>query len=68
MPESYVRPVTSAKEPGPAWLPIWRFRLVALLILAVIAFATVRTVQYFQGSTRQDPGLDQPQEPQPLPS
>lgn len=64
MRESYVRPVVSAKEPGPGWLPVWRFRLTALLLLALLALGTVKIVQVMQGATRQDPGLDQPT-PQP---
>jgi len=59
MRESYVHPVTSGSEPGPAWLPVWRFRLVALLLLAALALGTVKLVQVMQGSTRQDPGVEQ---------
>jgi hypothetical protein len=35
MPESYVRPVTGAREPAPEWHAVWRFRVVALVLLVL---------------------------------
>ena len=40
MGESYVRPVTGAREPGPEWVALWRFRVVALVLLVVVGAGT----------------------------
>lgn len=39
--ESYVRPVTSAHEPTSRRVAVWRFRLIALLVLIVLAAVTM---------------------------
>jgi hypothetical protein len=42
--ESYVRPVTSAREPAPEWHAVWRFRVVAILLLALVAFGATKGI------------------------
>jgi hypothetical protein len=59
MGESYVRPVTGASEPLPRWVAVWRFRVLALVMLAVLAFVTVEVIQRVQGAERQDPGVSE---------
>lgn len=58
MGESYVRPVTSAREPAPEWRAVWRFRLVALVLLAVLAVITVWGVNKLLHAADQDPTSD----------
>jgi negative regulator of sigma E activity len=65
MGESYVRPVTGAREPLPRWVPVWRFRLGALLVVALLAWTVVWGVQQVQGVNRQDPGVDNELEQDP---
>jgi len=36
---------------------VWRFRLVALLLMGVAVLVGYRVFQYFSGATAQDPGL-----------
>ena len=60
MGESYVRPVTSAREPRPAWLAVWRFRLVVLALIAAFAFASVWFFrQYIDPNRAQDPSFQE---------
>lgn len=56
MGESYLRPPLTAREPRPRWIAVWRFRLVALLLLAVLAVAVAAVVLQFV-NTEQNPGL-----------
>lgn len=58
MRESYVRPVTAAREPVPEWRAVWRFRLVALVLLAVLAALTVWGVNQVLYVSDQDPTSD----------
>lgn len=39
MAEDYVRPVTSAREPRPAWREALAFRTVGVLVVLAIAYA-----------------------------
>ncbi len=57
MGESYVRPPLVPREATPAWLVTWRFRLVALVLMAVVVLLGFRVYQYFSGATDQDPGI-----------
>lgn len=57
MAERYTRPPLVPREAAPAWRATWRFRAVALVLLAVVAFAAVRLVQGFSAATGQDPGV-----------
>ena len=57
MGESYVRPVTGAHEPPPPWVAVWRFRVIALLLLVVLALATIQVIRILQGAEAQDPGV-----------
>ena len=65
MGESYVRPVTSAREPKPEWRAVWRFRLVALVLLAVLAVITVWGVNKLLHAANQDPTSDLGNDPSP---
>ncbi len=57
MGEQYVRPPLVAREAPPAWIAVWRFRLAALLVLAVLVLLGYRLFQEFSGATDQDPGV-----------
>lgn len=37
MRESYVPPVTRAREPAPEWHAVWRFRAAAIVLLVAVA-------------------------------
>lgn len=58
MVERYVRPVLLAREAPPAWLGVWRFRLVALLALSLLVLTSILLLRQFTGASEQDPGLD----------
>jgi hypothetical protein len=55
--ETWVRPPVVAREAPPAWRARWRFRVVALLLLAVLAAGAVQLVRVLGGATAQDPGI-----------
>ena len=55
--ERYVRPPVVAREPAPAWIAVWRFRLLALLVLAVLVAVGVLLFRQFTGANAQDPGV-----------
>ena len=57
MGEQYVRPPLVPREAPPAWLAVWRFRLVALVVLLLLVLLSYRVYQEFSGATDQDPGL-----------
>lgn len=56
--ESWVRPPLVPREPVPAWRAVWRFRLLALLLLALLVAGGVQAYRVLSGATAQDPGLD----------
>ena len=58
MRETYVRPVTEAREPQPEWRAVWRFRVVAFVLLAVMAVVTVWGVNQLMHLSDQDPTSD----------
>jgi hypothetical protein len=55
--EHWVRPPVVAREATPAWRARWRFRLVALLLLAVVLAGGVQLFRVLSGATAQDPGI-----------
>lgn len=57
MNEQYVRPPLYAREDKPAWVAVWRFRLFALIVLALAVLAAVLLFRQFTGATAQDPGI-----------
>jgi hypothetical protein len=57
MGEQYVRPPLVPREAPPAWHAVWRFRLGALILLALLVLVVYRLYQQFSGATDQDPGL-----------
>lgn len=59
MPESYVRPVLRAREPKPEWIAVWRFRLAAFVVLALLTLLVIWAYNHFvTGASRQDPSFD----------
>lgn len=58
MPERWVRPPLVAKEPAPAWIAVWRFRLLALVVLALLVLAGVLLFRQLTGANAQDPGVE----------
>lgn len=61
MRESYVRPVTGAREPKPEWHAVWRYRAVALVMLALAAVATLWGVNQILHAADQDPTPSAPE-------
>lgn len=61
MRESYVRPVTSATEPRPEWIAVWRFRLVAFVLLLAVGATFAWGVNLMLHAADQDPvNIDEP--------
>ena len=58
MREQWVRPPVVAREPAPAWRATWRFRLIALLLLALLVAGGIQLFRVLSGATAQDPGLE----------
>ena len=58
MAERYVRPPLVAREPAPAWRARWRYRVVALLVLAALVAALLWLFRDLTTTTEQDPGLE----------
>ena len=52
-----MRPPVVAREPAPAWIAVWRFRLLALLLLALLVLVAVLLFRQFTGANAQDPGV-----------
>jgi hypothetical protein len=46
-----------ASEEPPAWRARWRFRLVALLLLALLVAGGIQAFRVLSGATAQDPGI-----------
>ncbi len=67
MRESYVRPVTGAHEPAPEWRAVWRFRIVALILLALSGACSAWTINKLIHVGDQDPTseIDAPLTPGP---
>ena len=58
MAERWVRPPVVAREAPPAWRAAWRFRLLALLLLALLVAGGVQLYRVLSGATAQDPGVE----------
>jgi hypothetical protein len=57
--ESYVHPVGRAREPRPDWIAVWRFRVAAVVVLALLTVAVIWAYnRYVTGATRQDPSFN----------
>lgn len=56
--ERWVRPPVVAREAPPAWVALWRFRLVAALVLGLLVLAAVLAFRQVTGANAQDPGID----------
>ena len=63
MRESYVPPVTGAREPAPEWHAVWRFRVVTLVLMLALAGATVWGVNQIMHLSDQDPTSGIPSAP-----
>jgi hypothetical protein len=57
MSERYVRPPLVAREAPPAWVAVWRFRVTALALLALILVLGYIAFEHLSGAASQDPGL-----------
>jgi hypothetical protein len=57
MGEHYVRPPLVAREAAPAWRAVWRFRVTALALLALLLVLGYTAFEHLSGATAQDPGL-----------
>jgi hypothetical protein len=55
--ERWVHPPVMAREAPPAWRAAWRFRLLSLLLLALLVVAGVVAFRQFTGANAQDPGV-----------
>ena len=55
--ERWVSPPLVPREPRPAWVAVWRFRLFALLVLGLLVLATVLLYRQLTGANAQDPGI-----------
>ncbi len=58
MGERYVRPPLLAREATAPWVALWRFRLTALVLLALLVLAGYIVFQHLSGATAQDPGIN----------
>ena len=56
--ETYVRPPLVAREATPEWVARWRFRIVALLLTAVLVWLGFLLFQKVSGASDQDPGVE----------
>jgi hypothetical protein len=56
--ERWVHPPVVAKEAPPAWVALWRFRLVALVVLALLVWLAVLVFRQVTGANAQDPGIE----------
>ena len=55
--ERWVRPPVVAREAAPAWVAVWRFRLLALVALALLVVVAVLVFRQVTGANAQDPGV-----------
>lgn len=55
--EHWTRPPLVPREAPPAWHATWRYRLVALLVLALLVAGAVQLFRVLSGATAQDPGI-----------
>lgn len=55
--QGYVRPPLTASEAAPEWVARWRFRLVMLVFVAVLALVAVVLFRQLSGANAQDPGI-----------
>ena len=58
MRESYVRPVTGAREPVPEWHAVWRFRAAAFVLLGAVAIGSAWGFNQLLHLGDQDPTSD----------
>ena len=56
--ERWVHPPVVAREAPPAWIAVWRFRLLALVVLALLVLVAVLLFRQLTGANAQDPGID----------
>ena len=57
MAEDYIRPPLVAREPASRLLALWRFRLLAFALLAVLTYLVVLIFLRFSGVNAEDPGI-----------
>jgi hypothetical protein len=49
-------PVVAREAPAP-WIAAWRFRLLALVLLALLVLVAITVFRQFTGANAQDPGI-----------
>ena len=57
MAERYVRPALVPREARSPRAAVWQFRLVAVLLLALLILGVVVVFLAFAGTTAEDPGV-----------
>lgn len=58
MADRYVRPPLLAREAAPRWRAVWRFRLLGLIVMALLIGGLFLAFQALSETTSQDPGLN----------
>ena len=58
MADRYVRPPLLAREPPPRWRAVWRFRLLGLVVMALLLGGLFLAFQALSETASQDPGLN----------
>ncbi len=56
--EHYVRPPLVAREAPAAWRAVWPFRVVVLVLLALLTLGLVYAFSALNDTASQDPGLN----------
>jgi cytochrome bd-type quinol oxidase subunit 1 len=56
--EHWISPPLVPREPPPPWVAVWRFRLLALVLLAVLVVLALLLYRQLSGANAQDPGLE----------
>ena len=55
--ERWVHPPVVAREAPPVWIAVWRFRLLALVLLALVVLVAVLVFRQVTRANAQDPGV-----------
>jgi hypothetical protein len=57
MRETYVRPPLLGREPRSRWVTVWPLRVVALVLLALLAWGFVLLIKHILDPAAQAPGI-----------
>ena len=58
MRETYVRPPLLGREPHSRWMTVWPFRVLALVLLALLTWGFVVLIQHLLNPGAQAPGIN----------